>query len=691
MDGGPATLFVATLLLAAGLAGCANAASSLPEGPRVFDTASAGPATPFEAFDTMKPTLYDLDADGDLEVVAHNDNNRVVVLDAVTGRTLAELTTKHPGIWNVRELNDVVATDLDADGRPDLVVANSAGWLTRFELDAYNSTSDHLAFTRLWEVRVDPRQYDPTYRETHPWIKNGTAPSMDGGAYVADVDDDGKKEIFVQTDGWPGHFAFQHDGTLRWMNTWSDGNSNPWVADLDGDGRLEAVYVTDGGRIYVYDADKGYLDWTFHAIPYGVTPGSISISPAVADLDGDGRKELVFGARQAVEDKADPDWMDKQHTMLFAVSAPPRGGEPTLLWNVTFPWLAPHAYTHPAVVDVDGNGKPDVLSMDWNTIGHKPGQWETTGNPHLFALDGRTGRLIWKQTLESPWNNKDLAVGDVDGDGSQEIVLADPRHGESSITFRDLRTGAYESSMPLPGWGGIRGPQLADVDGDGALDVVQALSRPAEGCTRDLDVGCREGAIMVLPTAGSKAAWSGRFTFDASTETAYTKRDTTRTVVGDVTSDDGVTTVRVEGDAKRVTVRDRSTVMELTEDEGTWRAHGTLPEGARVEVEVRFAHAKVVAPRAIAAALSAPPPALDPPRAPASEVGQDPTEAVPPEQPAPVAPALGRDLEPRSFDGTDLAVGGAAVAVLAGLAVVAWVLRGTTAGRAVLGWTRWRT
>src|SRR5262249_27774034 len=72
---------------------------------------------------------------------------------------------------------------------------------------------------------------------------------------------------------------------------------NPVLADLDGDGQKEILYASYDGRVHAYWLDKSeHGNWPFQVNQY---PGSESFyrfasEPVVADLDGDGKAEVLF-------------------------------------------------------------------------------------------------------------------------------------------------------------------------------------------------------------------------------------------------------------------------------------------------------------------------------------------------------------------------------------------------------------
>ena len=88
----------------------------------------------------------------------------------------------------------------------------------------------------------------------------------------------------------------------RWNHDLGDGDfdnnntagnrASPAIADVDGDGKLDVVMGIEGKQqpgIVVLDGQSGELKWGFE-IP---APGLAS-SPIVADIDGDGQLEIVF-------------------------------------------------------------------------------------------------------------------------------------------------------------------------------------------------------------------------------------------------------------------------------------------------------------------------------------------------------------------------------------------------------------
>lgn len=444
-----------------------------PLAPRLVQTLQAS-GVPFDS----APKAFDLDGDGVDEIIAQGNDTNVYVFDSSTGKVLAKLPTPTPANWYVeRVLNPVDAAVL-APGQPaSIVVSTHAAYLAVWRLDPAASTGDRLSFTKTWERRLDDCHFDP---------------SADAKPALADVDGDGTIEIAAQAEE-NGLYLFGADGKLRWKRCWAGGNANPQLDDLDGDGRKEAVFASDSGRVSVLDGRTGEPVWTYDAGQL-LWPASISVAPAIAELDGTSPKEVLFTARHA--GSRDPKDFPKYHMAVFAVHGAPgaeHGSE--LLWMRQPEWANPLSYTRLQVADVDGDGQADVFGMDWNTIGHKPGNWEPLNKTNLFRLDA-AGNDVWVRNVTAWWSNKDLLLADGDGDGDLDVLANGAQLGVDGIYRIDARTGQDEGFLPAAGWKVLRGPQLLDLRHDGGRQVILPVATkegPEKGAILVIDLG-RVGA-----------------------------------------------------------------------------------------------------------------------------------------------------------------------------------------------------
>jgi subtilisin family serine protease len=134
----------------------------------------------------------------------------------------------------------------------------------------------------------------------------------------------------------------------------------------------------------------------------------------------------------------------------------------------------------PICTDVTGDGRNEIvqLSLDFSTY-YGDGIvniWTADGN----SLDG------WPVDLGYMWASS-VAVGDIDGDGDYEVVVASEY--DAMVDAYHVESGKHvEGDWPvmIGGWYGFisAGPVLADLDGDGDSEIIVALdeeSRDTDG------------------------------------------------------------------------------------------------------------------------------------------------------------------------------------------------------------------
>lgn len=116
------------------------------------------------------------------------------------------------------------------------------------------------------------------------------------------------------------------------------------------------------------------------------------------------------------------------------------------------------------------------------------GGWSSTGDDHLTVADWQTGATQWRsEQLDGPFVGP--LVGDLNGDGRPEIVLACARSNAGAQPGRVLVLDAQfftlrAISEPIAGGlalDAIHDLALADVDGDRDLEIAVAADRASAG------------------------------------------------------------------------------------------------------------------------------------------------------------------------------------------------------------------
>ncbi len=280
--------------------------------------------------------------------------------------------------------------DVDGDGLAETAVgigthSSSGGWVQIRDDLAHGQT--HLAW-----IRVPWAAYNAANGETRPAL--------------GDLDGDGRAELVVGLGPYPvsGGFMCIFDDAVAayaargWKRVpWpaynaANGETRPACGDVDGDGRAELVvglgnYPPAGGYTYLFDdMPAGYpllrllsLSWP----AYNAAGGSTR--PALGDIDGDGRAEIVVGIGSYPTSGG---W--------WRVYDDAVAGNTPLAWG-RVNWAAYNAAngeTRPALGDMDDDGRAEVV------IGL--GRYTTTGGMLLVYDDApgghgflRTGRVAW--------------------------------------------------------------------------------------------------------------------------------------------------------------------------------------------------------------------------------------------------------------------------------------------------------
>jgi len=125
-----------------------------------------------------------------------------------------------------------------------------------------------------------------------------------------------------------------------------------------------------------------------------------------------------------------------------------------------------------AIADVDGDGTPDLLVATTADQGnpHNPGFANVIlgnlGSPGMFHTGVR-----YPTTGNDP---SSIAVADLTGSGSQDLVIANFGAGSVSVFLHGATPGAYQSAVDVPTGGRPNQLAIGDLNGDGKPDLVIA-------------------------------------------------------------------------------------------------------------------------------------------------------------------------------------------------------------------------
>lgn len=350
------------------------------------------------------------------------------------------------------EASSVAIADLDADGRPDAVTA----------LATYGGGAPHPGFvSRRYQDATRPGTFKDPIRQD--------AGSDPIALAAADLDGDGLPDLVVaNTQMIPGPIA---GNTLSLLLTGPSiltvmpprslalGNRDPLdlaLGDLDGDGDVDIAVAARGGNNLMIFFQTGLAAFGSPVmVPLNAEPTCL----AIADLNGDGRLDLAAGTGAG--------------TLSVLLQSPALSGA----------FLAAVDYTlgsYPnqvRVADLDGDGRRDVaLAL------------EDAGRLGLLGIlrqdPGQAGRFLpLKDYVTQDASACALAIGDLDGDGQPEIVVANygaPGWPGSLTLFQSSEAGpaAFGIRAIYNGYYGPRSVAMGDLNGDGRPDLLIADGDP---------------------------------------------------------------------------------------------------------------------------------------------------------------------------------------------------------------------
>lgn len=214
------------------------------------------------------------------------------------------------------------------------------------------------------------------------------------------------------------------------------------VADLTGDGRGDLVVATGFGnaadtdfRVLLLPALSDGSLGTPRELPSGSTINCRPFTVAVADMNADGRRDVLV-------------WRENCGVRLMQQAA---DGSFDVAWDDA-------SLDMERLVDVDGDGRPDIVSRGSGVV-----------RLNLGLPDGRFGPAL---ELPTP-NSTAFTVADTNGDGLKDIVGV----GDSIAVLRQRAGGSFAAAEVLAFGSGrtSTGVAVGDINGDGRADVVFSL------------------------------------------------------------------------------------------------------------------------------------------------------------------------------------------------------------------------
>jgi hypothetical protein len=401
--------------------------------------------------------VADLTGDGSLEIIVGRSGDQLTVYNTAGGI----IWTRNP--FGSGEIRSLAVADLENDGKLEILVGRASGGSTK---------------------QISVYEPDGSVRSGWPARRDGE-PGYGWGMYnqniaAGDVNGDNLKEVIGPTDTHyitaldrngnqiPANAIF-NDFNPKGPKVWSQvgihvdqavdlrgyadcgvehrpnfADSAPFIVDLDGNGKSEIIVV---GNVYncgtdpytslyqmpfIFNADRSRwsgdgFDWTVIPTPdsaaaplsedYNFIETAVP-NPVIADLDGNSFPEILF---PSYDGRLHAYWLDKNEhgNWPYEVTQP---GEGLLRFA-----------SEPAVVDLDNDGKAEVIFASWA----QKGSYQTGMLHVLNYLGNPLFKVPLPNAVGGDWNGAMAAptIANIDNDPDLEVVLAT---ADSGVVVYDL-------------------------------------------------------------------------------------------------------------------------------------------------------------------------------------------------------------------------------------------------------------
>ncbi len=431
---------------------------------------------------------------------------------------------------------DVALGDIDGDGKSDIVVVNNgSNTITVFR----NISSSGSLTSGSFSAGVS--------------FATGSSPI---GLAIGDVDGDGKLDVATANSGTttvsvlrntstPGTISFSANVDI---SIGASAPTNVIIGDVDGDGKPELItcnFSSNNISVLQNVSVPGVINGSSFNSAVNFTAGTNPEGLAFGDIDGDGKPDIGVSNRNS-----------NNISLLRNTSTIGTINAGTLASAVNF-----GAGTSPVgmrFADIDGDSKLDVVVA--NNGANNFSVFRNTATSGVPFVAGSLAARVDYGTSSNPFFN--IGIGDIDGDGKPDVISTNS-NGGSIFVFRNTATsgtinaGSFANAVNFAAAGGTTPNEyvsaVGDLDGDGKADIVVSNKSSASISVLRNDplqpitgtfVVCQNGPTSTLSEAAIGGTWT-------SNNPAIATVGATTGVVAGLTA--GTTTITYQGTASGLT------------------------------------------------------------------------------------------------------------------------------------------
>ncbi len=350
-------------------------------------------------------------------------------------------------------INRILIADSDNDSVPEINFCDDNN-LYIYSIDSFNLEAQIPYGASDFEVgNVDSDALNEIVMANGYVLEfNGDSVTVEwvypGGSFgylveLSDIDNDNMEEI-IGASAWYYITAFDADvQSPKWQINAALDIDALLIVDVDNDG-VDDVLYGDGqwGGIHCYDAVTVTEKWYIPNPEHGFT------DIAVFDTDSDGDLEILWGGG---------------NDYLFVYSIPTLTEEWRSL-SLCGPFYALD------VNDVDSDGNEELICVSY-------GLNEWTDHGLIFIFDAATHALEWRSDTNffPGWPTEgihDVKVGDIDDDGTKEIVIATDNISNGALYVVDGLSHLVTDTFYYDDGSPIISCDIADIDNDNETEII---------------------------------------------------------------------------------------------------------------------------------------------------------------------------------------------------------------------------